>query len=71
MWLHLIEQLSRENLPFRDTCAGTTQKIAIGYLGRPHLVSGKVSECKASILSSQNSMNTGFLDTNLTRTLPQ
>ena len=71
MWLHLTKQLSNANLPVRYTCAGTTHKIAAAYLGHPHLVRGQVSECKASILSSQNSMNTGFLDTNLTRTLPQ
>ena len=38
-----------ENLLFRHTCVGTTHKIAVAYLGRPHLVRGQVSEYKASI----------------------
>ena len=49
MWLLLTKQLSLENLPFRHTCAGTTHKIAVAYLGRSHLVRGQVSEYKASI----------------------
>ena len=49
MWVHLTKQLNLENLPFRHTCAGTTHKIAVAYLSRPHLVRGQVSECKASI----------------------
>ena len=49
MWLHLTKQISLENLPFRDTCAGSTHKISFAYLSRPHLVRGQVSECKASI----------------------
>ena len=49
MWVHLTKQLSLENLTFRQTCAGTTHKIAVAYLDRPQLVRGQVSECKASI----------------------
>ena len=49
MWFQLTKQLSLENLPFPHTCAGTTRNIAVPYLGRPHLVRGQVSECKASI----------------------
>ena len=49
MWLHLTEQLILENLPLRRTCAGTTYKIAVAYLGRSHLVRGKESEYKTSI----------------------
>ena len=71
MWLHLSKQLSRENLPFRHTCAGTTHKIAVAYLGRPHLVRGQVSDSKASIFEFAILMNTGFLDTNLMRTFSQ
>ena len=51
-----------------------TQKIAVAYLGRPHLVRGQLDKCRnvrLPFLSSQNSMNTGFHDTNPTRTLPQ
>ena len=50
MWLHLIKQLSLENLPFRHTCVLTTHKIAVAYQCRPHLVRGQVSECKASTI---------------------
>ena len=39
--------LNLENLSFRHTCAATTHKIAIAYLGRPHLLRAQVSECKA------------------------
>ena len=49
MWLHLTGQLSLENLSFRHTCAGTINKIAVSYLGRPHLVRGQASECNVSI----------------------
>ena len=49
MWRHLSKQLSLENLPFCDTCAGTTHKITVAYLGHCHVVCGQVSECKASI----------------------
>ena len=49
MWLHLTKQLSLENFPFHHTCAGITHKIALAYLGRPHLVCGQDLECKASI----------------------
>ena len=49
MGIHLTKQFSFENLLFRHTCAGTTHKIAVAYLGRPHLVRRKVSECKAFI----------------------
>ena len=49
MWLHLTKQLSLEKSSLRHTCAGTTHKIAVDYLGRPHLVYGEVSECKALI----------------------
>ena len=49
MWLHLTKQLSLENIYFRHTCARITQKFAIAYLGRPHLVRGQVSEYRASI----------------------
>ena len=45
----MTKQLSLENLPFRHTCAGTTHKISVAYLCRPHLVRAQVSECKASI----------------------
>ena len=48
MWLHLTKQLGLKNLLFRHTCAGITHKITPAYLGRPHLVCGHVSECKAS-----------------------
>ena len=41
MWLQLTKQLTLENLPSHHTCAGTTHKIAVAYLGRPHLVKGK------------------------------
>ena len=51
----------------RHTCAGTTYKIAVTYLGRPHLVRGHVFP----FLSSKNFLNIGLLNTNLTRTLPQ
>ena len=49
MWLRLTKQLSLENLPFRHTCPGTTHKIVVAYLSRPHVVHEQVSECKASI----------------------
>ena len=49
MWLHLTKQSSLKNIPFRHTRAGTTPKIAVAYLGRPHLVRGQVLECMASI----------------------
>jgi hypothetical protein len=49
MWLHLTKQFNLENHPFRHICAGTTRTIAGAYLGRPHLVHGQISECKAFI----------------------
>ena len=49
MLLHLTKQLSLENLPFCHTCAGTAHKIAVTYLGCPHLMRGQISEHKASI----------------------
>ena len=69
MWLHLTKQLSLENLPFRYTCAGTTHKIALPYLGNPHLVRGQISECKASIFELAK-FDEHWISTNLTRTLP-
>ena len=44
MCLDLTKQLILEHLRFRHTCAGTTHKIAVVYLGR-----GQVLECKVTI----------------------
>ena len=59
-----------QHSPFCNTTSITTHKMAVAYLGRPHLVRGQVSDVRLPFLSSQNLMNTGFLNTNLTRTLP-
>ena len=48
MWVHLTKYLSLKNVPFPHTYLETTHKIAVTYLGHPHLVPGQVSECKAS-----------------------
>ena len=43
MWLYLTKNNCLENLPFRYICAGTTHKMEVTYLGRPHLVLTKAS----------------------------